>query len=170
MTKTELLNWLREELRKWEVFLDQIDPTNMDKPNVVGYWSMKDVVAHLTGWNRKLVARLQAAQRGEPEPLSPWPAHLQTDDEINAWHYETNRTLSIAEVLKESDQVFQQLFAVIEELPDDVQIDTVKTESGREFYLVWIGTERYLVGEFFDHFRDDHEQDIRAWLAHTEKP
>jgi hypothetical protein len=33
-----------------------------------------------------------------------------------------------------------------------------------------IRTERYFVGEFFDHFRDDHEQDIRAWLALMEKP
>jgi hypothetical protein len=46
MTKSELLNWLREELRKWEVFLDQIDSAHMDKPGVVGHWSMKDVVAH----------------------------------------------------------------------------------------------------------------------------
>jgi hypothetical protein len=84
MDKSELLNWLQEKHHQWEVFLDQIGPTRMDQPGVNGDWSMKDIVAHLTGWNRKLVASLQAAQRGEPEPPPPWPAHLQTEDEINA--------------------------------------------------------------------------------------
>jgi hypothetical protein len=61
MKKSELLNWLQEEYQKWETFLDQICPTRMDQPDVNGHWSMKDIVAHLTGWNRWLVARLQAA-------------------------------------------------------------------------------------------------------------
>jgi len=26
-----------------------------------------------------------------------------------------------------------------------------------------------VVGEFFDHFHDDHEPDVRAWLARMEK-
>ena len=71
MKKSELLNWLQAEYRQWETFLDQIGPTRMDQPGVNGDWSMKDIVAHLTGWNRRLVDRLQAAQRREPEPPHP---------------------------------------------------------------------------------------------------
>jgi hypothetical protein len=73
MKKSALLYWLQEAYRQWEVFLDQFDPSRMDQPGVTGSWSMKDVVAHLTGWNRYLVARLQAAQRGETEPQPPPP-------------------------------------------------------------------------------------------------
>jgi hypothetical protein len=165
MNKSELLNWLQEKYRHWEVFLDQIGPTRMDQPGVNGNWSMKDIVAHLTGWNRWLVVRLQAAQRGEPEPPPPWPAQLQTEDEINAWIYESNRGRSAREVLDETHQVFQQLFAVIEALPDDVRIEFIEPK----FYLVWLNNERFPAGEFFDHFHDDHEPDIRAWLARVEK-
>ena len=89
MKKSELLNWLQEEYQQWEAFLDQIGPARMDQPGVNDDWSMKDIVAHLTGWNRWLVVRLQAAQRSEPEPPPPWPAYLQTEDEINAWNYES---------------------------------------------------------------------------------
>ncbi|MBL8157072.1 MAG: ClbS/DfsB family four-helix bundle protein [Anaerolineae bacterium] len=170
MRKLGLLNWLREQQQEWKALLDQIDPARMDQPGVAGHWSMKDIVAHLTGWNHHLAARLQAAQRSEPEPPPPWSGHAQTQDEINAWIYESNRGRSAREVLDESDQVFQQLVAVIESLPDEVPIDTVRVESGREFYLVWIGGERFLAGEFFDHFHDDHEADIRAWLARGENP
>ena len=162
MKKPELLKWLQEEYQQWEAFLDQIDPALMDQPGVNGDWSMKDIVAHLTGWQPRLITRIQAAQRGEAEPPPPWPAHLQTEDEVNAWIYESNHGRSVQEVLDESRQVFQQLMAVIEGLPDDVQIEP-------EWHLVWLNGQRFPAGEFFDHFHDDHELDVRAWLARVEK-
>src|SRR5262245_44320024 len=124
MTKSELLDWLETENRGWEAFLDQIGTERMEEPGVAAHWSMKDIVAHLTGWNRWLVLRLQAAARGDPEPSPPWPAHLQTDDEINAWIYESRQGLSLRAVMEESQQIFQQLLAVVEGLPDDVRIET----------------------------------------------
>jgi hypothetical protein len=97
-----------------------------------------------------------------------WPAHLQTEDEINAWIYESNRGRSLREVLDEADRSFQQLLAVIDGLPDEVRIETIQVAPDREFYLVWLGKERFPPGEFFDHFLDDHEPDVRAWLARVE--
>ena len=167
MKKSELLHWLQEENRQWEALLDQIGPARMDQPGVNGDWSMKDIVAHLTGWNRWLVARLQAAGHSEPEPPPPWPAQLQTEVEINAWIYESNRGRPAREVLDESQQVFQQLLAVIEDLPDEIRIDEV--QYVRAFYFVCVADKRFPAGEFFDHFHDDHEPDVRAWLARVEK-
>lgn len=167
MNKSDLLHWLQTENRQWEAFLDQIGPERMEQPGVAGNWSIKDIIAHLVDWQPRLISRLQAAQRGEPEPPPPWPAHLQTDDEINAWIYEANRGRSVREVLDTSRHVFQQLLAAIEALPDDVRIETIRS-AGREHNLVWIGDQRFPVGEFFDHFHDDHEPEIRAWLAREE--
>jgi hypothetical protein len=168
MTKSELLNWLKEQYQNWEALIDQIGTTLMDQPGVNGDWSMKDIVAHLTGWNSRLVASLQAAQRGEPEPPPPWPAHLQTDNEINAWIYESNHGCSVRQVLDESHQVFQHLFAVVKGLSEDIQIERV-CHGGREYYLVCLDDQRLQPGEFFDHFSDDHEPDVRAWLAQRMK-
>jgi len=165
MKKSELLNWLQEEYQQWEAFLDQIGPTRMDQPGVAGSWSIKDIVAHLTGWNRKLVADLQAAQRNEPKPPPPWPAHLQSEDEINAWIYESNQGRPVRELLDETHQVHQQLLTVIEGLPDNVRIETIEPS----YHLVWIDDQRFPAGEFFDHFHDDHEPDVRAWLRRVEK-
>ena len=185
MNKSELLNWLQEQYERWKALLEQIGPERMDQPGVNGDWSMKDIVAHLTGWNHWLVIRLQAAGRGVMEPPPPhlhcterticqanrvqvWPAHLPTEDEINAWIYESNRGRSLREVLDEADRSFQQLLAVIDGLPDEVRIETIQAAPDREFYLVWLGEERFPPGEFFDHFLDDHEPDVRAWLARVE--
>lgn len=162
MKKAELLHWLQEEQQQWTAFLDQIGPERMDQPGVAGDWSIKDIVAHLTDWQPRQIARLQAAQRGEPEPPPPWPAHLQTDDEINAWIYAANHGRSVREVLDQSQQVFQQLLAVIESLPDDIEIEPA-------YHIIQLGGQRFSASEFFDHFHDDHEPDIRAWLARSEQ-
>lgn len=158
MNKAELLNSLQNEYQKWEAFLDEIDPTLMEQSGVNGDWSMKDIAAHLTGWHRWLVMRLQAAKRGEPQPTPPWPAQLQTDDEINAWIYESYRGRSMSEVREETHQVFRELFSIIEDLPYNLRID-------EDWHLVWFGDQYFPTGEFFDHYRDDHEADVRAWLA-----
>lgn len=161
MKKSELLNWLLEEHQQWEGFLTQIGPARMEQPGVNGDWSMKDLVAHLTIWNRFLVSRLNAAEHNEPEPPPPWPNHLQTEDEINAWIYESNQGRPVREILDGSQQVFQQLLSVIEGLSDDTRIE-------RMWHLVWFDDKYYPAGEFYDHFHDDHEADVRAWLARVE--
>lgn len=167
MNKSELLNWLKEENKQWEALLEKIGPARMALPGVAAHWSMKDIVAHLSGWHSTLIGPMQAALRGEPKPPPPWPATLEEDDEINAWIYESGRERPLSELLAESRQQFQQLVAILEALPDDVRIEVVHHE-GKDYYLVWLGEERFVVGEFFYHFHDDHEPDIRAWLAKIE--
>jgi hypothetical protein len=160
MEKSELLRWLQEEIRGWDDLLDQIGPARMELPGVNGDWTMKDMVAHQTGWNRWQVDRFQAALDGVPEPAPPWPAALQADDEINAWIYETYRVRSVQDVLEETRQVLWQLVTIVENLPEDARIEHLEPA----FYLVWLGDERYVASEFFNHYHDDHEADVRAWM------
>jgi hypothetical protein len=160
MNKSELLNWLQEHVQQWEAYLDQIGPARMDQPGVNGDWSMKDIVTHLTSWNRWLVVVLHLRARRTFHPGQ----RLLAEDDIS-WIYESNRGRSVREVLDESHQTLQQLLATIESLPDDIRIKRVEPA----FYLVWLGDERFPAGEFFDHFRDDHEPDVRAWLARVQK-
>jgi hypothetical protein len=159
--KSELLNGLHEEYRKWQALLNEVGAARMDEPGVAGNWSIKDIVAHLTGWRRRTVARLQALQRGEPEPPTPWSPHLQTDDDINAWIYESSRDKSVREVLDESHQAFQELVAAIEGLPEQVITDAHR--------LPWMEGQPFTAAQFFGHFHEEHEPDMRAWLARVEK-
>ena len=168
MNKSELLNWLQEEHQQWDALLERIGPTHMDQAGVNSQWSFKDMIAHLIPDGLRSIASLQALQRKEPEPPPPWPAHLQNDDEINAWIYQTNRERSVRQILDESHQMFQQLFTVVKELPDDVKIDTVH-QGERIYYFLHLGDQHVQPGYFFDHFHDDHEQDVHAWLTRIEK-
>lgn len=168
MNKSELLDWLQEEHQQWEALLEQIDPARMDQVGVNSLWSFKDLIAHLIPDGLRSIAALKAIQRNAPEPPPPWPAHLQNDDEINEWIYETTRKRTVREILDESHQMFQNLFTVVKELPDDVKIDTVH-QGERTYYFVCLGDQRVQPGYIFDHFHDDHEQDVRVWLTRIEK-
>jgi hypothetical protein len=161
MDKSDVLTWLREQEQAWEQLLAAIEPTRMDDPGVCDDWSMKDVIAHLTGWNRWLVARLQAAAGGQPEPPPPWPAELEDEDDINAWIVGTFRERPLAEIIAEARRQNEQIYSLVGSLPDDVRVELVEPA----FHLVWLGDKRYLPGEFYHHFQDDHEADVRAWLA-----
>jgi hypothetical protein len=155
--KAELLRELDSEQENWEDLLRQIGEERMKEPGVAGFWSVKDIVAHISAWRRRTVGRLEAAARGEPDPTPPWPADLNEDDAINAWFYERDRDKSVAQVLSESREVFQKLRSAIEKLPQEVLDD-----PGRVSYFKgWTFTGPGL----FSHFHDEHEADMRAFAA-----
>jgi hypothetical protein len=160
MNKSELIKWLTEERQKWDLLLAAIGEIRLDQSGVNGDWSMRDIVAHLTGWQRLLVAKLQAAADGRSEPLPMWPAEITSEGDINAWIYESNRLQTVRQVLDDANNVHEQLLATMQVLPEDSRIETIEGK----FHVIWVGGQRFAVGEFFHHFYDDHAADVLAWL------
>ena len=74
LSKTQLLAELNHENAYWQALLDDIGEANMMQPEVAGGWSIKDIVAHLTGWRRRTVRRFQATLNHEPDFTPPWPS------------------------------------------------------------------------------------------------
>jgi hypothetical protein len=161
MTKARLLAELRAEQAGWEALLREIGEEHMTQPGVAADWSIKDIVAHLTGWRHRTVARLQAALRGEPAPPPPWPAHMETDDEINAWIYEANHDLPLAAVLRDSRDTFDQLVAALEGFPEAAVLDPTR--------FGWPEDQEVSGAVFFGHFHEEHEPDMRAWLERVRR-
>ena len=155
-SKAQLLEDLRGEEARFEALLDEIGAERMTQPGAAGAWTMKDVIAHLTGWRRRTVARFQAALRHEPEPATDWPQTLQTDDEINAWIYEANRDQPLDEVRSDSRAVFERLAAALDAFPEAELQDPER--------FPWLRGETWNGAAFFAHFHEEHEPDIRAWM------
>ncbi len=155
-SKTQLLDDLRDEQAGWEALLQDIGEDHMTQPGVAGEWSIKDIVAHLTAWRRRTVGRFQAALRNEPSPAPPWPADLQTDDEINAWFYAADRDRALDDVLRESRDVFQQLVETLSAFPEAELLDPAR--------FPWLEGEPLSGAALFGHFHEEHEPDMRAWL------
>ena len=156
ISKTQLLAELNNENAYWLALLDDIGEANMTQPEVAGGWSIKDIVAHLTAWRRRTVRRLQAILNHESDFTPPWPSELQEDDEINAWIYESNRDRPLADVLRISDEVFQQLVEAIDAFSEDELQDPQRFE--------WLEGEPLSGKLVFSHFHEEHEPDMRAWL------
>lgn len=64
MTKAELLDAMRSGRARWEDLLAEVETGRMDEPGVVGAWSVRDVVAHVSAYERFIAAAILADLRG----------------------------------------------------------------------------------------------------------
>jgi hypothetical protein len=143
---------------RWRRLVADVGPDRVEQPGAMGDWTFKDVAAHLTAWRRRTVARLEAAARGEPEPPPPWPAELggAEDDPINAWIHDRTKDRPASELLADADAVYDDFIAAVRSLP----LDAV-TSPGR-----YPGLEgQSLAAADFGGHLDEHEPDVRRWLA-----
>src|SRR5437763_5669565 len=162
--KIQLLSELKNGNAFWQRLLDDICEGNMTQPEVAGGWSIKDIVAHLTGWRRRTVLRFRAALDPTVDMTPSWPAELDEDDEvdeINVWIYKANRDRPLADVLNDSREVFQQLVAEVSALSDEQLNDPQR--------FPWLEGERLTGAFIFGHFHEEHEPDMRAWLARVKQ-
>jgi hypothetical protein len=100
----------------------------------------------------------------DEEPVFPWPEHLEEGVDlhaINRWFYETNRDKPLEQILAESNETFDRVERAIATLPEDALLT-----PGRFDWISWSdhGLGPAVVRGAMDHYRVEHEPDIRAWL------
>ncbi len=76
--------------------------------------------------------------------------------------YEANKDRSVQEVLDDSRRVFQQLVAAIDALPE--------TDLNDPNRFPWLEGQSLTSVDFFSHFHEEHEPDLRAWLSQQVSP
>jgi hypothetical protein len=171
--KTDVLARIDQERAWWNGLLDEVGEERMERPGAAGDWTFKDVVAHLSGWQRRTLDRLAAGRDGRPAPPSPWSAALgkmEDDDDaklerINAWFYERNKGRPTAEVVAESRRQWDDLREIVAGWSEADLNDPAR--------LPWPGggtlAESVLSGDLFGHFHEEHEPAIRAWMESLAK-
>jgi hypothetical protein len=163
-TKGQVLAAIERERADWETLLAEVGEARMLEPGAMGEWTFKDLVAHLTGWRARSLQRLEAVAKGQPEPPPPWPAASESDvDEINDWLYEVNRDRLLGEVIGESRESFARLAEIIQLLPDAVLSDPERIPSLEGQAL----GPAIVSGDYFGHLHEEHEAEIRRWLAES---
>jgi hypothetical protein len=164
-TKARLLETIQAEHTAWHALLDTIGEDRMLLPGAAGPdWTFKDVIAHLTGWRERTLAELQAGLRHTELPPPPWPAEFDEDDpagleQINTWIYQANRDRPLAEVLRESEDAWQQMADLVRAMPDDDLLDPQR--------FAWMGGAPLgptVLNASFEHLHEEHMPAIRAWL------
>jgi hypothetical protein len=128
---------------------------------VTEQWSFKDLTGHLLGWRLHALDVLEAELRGSNEPPALWPNDLTTDDEINAWIYEQQHGRAAADVLAEMMSTFDRLRLLVDTTSERDLADPARFPSLEGLSL----GDSIVNGDFFAHWHDEHEPEIRRWLA-----
>jgi hypothetical protein len=161
-SKAGLLATIREERENIARLVDKAGK-RLEQPGATGDWTLKDVLAHLNGWRWRSVARLEAALAGIDTYHTIWPRELEDADDyesINQWLYEQYRNTPADEVTRESNETFDRLDAAVSALSEEALFT-----PGR---YSWLGDEALgpaVIGGVASHFHDEHEADLRTWLA-----
>jgi hypothetical protein len=159
--KDEVLRRIDDERAAWQALVAEVGPDRVEQPGAMGEWTFRDLASHLTGWRSYGIARIEAFNRGEGDAPFPWPPTLTEDDEINDWIREEDQGRPAQEVIAAHDATFPRLRAAIEAM-DNAQLANLEA-------LPWLEGqslgEVIRSGSFFDHFHQEHEPEVRAWLA-----
>ena len=65
-TKAELLATMRRVRAEWNALMAAVGEARMGEPDVVGTWSVRDAIAHLSAYERWTAARGRADPDGVP--------------------------------------------------------------------------------------------------------
>lgn len=129
--KAQIMATLREEFDRWEILLVGIREEQITTPHLVGEWSIKDIVAHLTAWQERSVARLEAARHNR-EPMYPkWPPELDAEsekdlDQINAWIYKIHQEEPWTDVHREWKERYLHFLELGEVIPERDLFDAAR--------------------------------------------
>jgi hypothetical protein len=143
-SRADLLRRSREEHARLEALLAPLDEVQLARAGVTAGWSVKDHLAHLTWWERRVVLVLG----GRPDPLEALPGAPRDEDAINAEVYTMSRDRPLADVRADFDASYRGMLRLIETVPDEV----LAARYG------WID------GNAASHYAE-HAAMIEAWLA-----
>ena len=123
MTHEQLL---RKIENRWQDLLDSyagLPDSVLLEGDVVGAWSVRDIIAHVTVWEVELMKHLPHILAGDRPPKY---ADLYGGiDVFNAKMTEAKRGLPLAEVLHERDRTHAKLLRVLSDLPEEqIRTDT----------------------------------------------
>ncbi len=117
MRRSQLLERLD---RAWEEFGESyagLSDAELMEPGVIGAWSVRDVIAHVTWWEEEALAHLPHILAGGRPPR--YSVTYGGIDAFNARMTEQKKDQSLAEVLRRRDEVHGRLIALVKSVPEE---------------------------------------------------
>jgi hypothetical protein len=147
MNKQQLIKRLEKE---WEALLESytgLSDYELTNPGVMGDWTFKDTIAHVTWWEEEALKHLPTILAGgKPSRYSVLYGGI---DAFNALMTEQKKTLSLSEVLQQRDDTHRRLIGFIQSVPEDQCIR--ETRFRHRLRL-----------DTYSHYRK-HAETIRKW-------
>jgi hypothetical protein len=154
MTKDELIQKIESEWDNLQASLDGLTEEQMHQPGVVGEWTIKDILAHITAWQTRLITTLFKAERGVTPEMTEAG---KTVDQMNEKFYREMKDRSFDQVWDDLDSSYHQLLSRLEGWKEKDLFDPkrFKWMKGDPFAA-------YIAGDSYEHY-EEHAAQIRAW-------
>ena len=85
--KDHILSALREQFNSWEELLASLSQEQITTPHFDFDWSIKDVIAHLWGWQQISIARMEGGVINREPEFPKWVLELD-----GVWEEDANQT------------------------------------------------------------------------------
>ena len=158
-TKAQFLTVTEESYRNLQHEVAGLTDEQLREPGVIDDWSVKDILAHISGWERMFTGWMDALLRGE-QPDRPDAIDEAWLDATNARLYEESRRRSLEEVRIEAAEWHAAIIALIERMPEEDLFDPHRFPfTGGGPVAPWVR------GNADEHY-DEHRAQIAAWKIH----
>jgi hypothetical protein len=163
MDKPELLERMRGEHMRLEGAVAGLTRDELTRPGVSGAWSAKDVLAHVTWWEQRLVEALTTGAGDRESAIGRVATYGFLDQPIdldvqNAGSHRQDRDVPLGVVRHQRRRSFAQIEALVAAMPEEVlQIFAGLDDAPSDVpHRVRIRRDTY------EHYRE-HADAILAW-------
>lgn len=158
--KEHIIAALKEQFNRWEELLKNLSDDEITIPRFDYNWSIKDVIAHLWGWQQISTARMEAAMHNREPEFPKWTTELTEGWEenaniTNAWIYETQHAKSWSDIYQNWREGFLKLLDFAESIPEKDLLD-----GGRYSWLKVYSLAFILVASY-----DHHQEHLEKLFA-----
>lgn len=155
MNKAEIIEKLRNERKNLLEAIEGISEEAMQSPGVLGLWSIKDILNHLSHWEAELVKQLWQAEQGQKPEVPSYSA--QKIEQLNQEWYHEGRERPLEMVLADLHGVRKQTIRRVEGFTEKDL-----TQSGRFTWLGGLSLEDRIASYSYEH-EEEHVDEIRKW-------
>ncbi len=145
----DVLRQIDGSWRELQSALAEVPGDRVEEPGVVGRWSTKDLLGHVTTWEVEMMANVQRVVDGLEMKRYP------DVDAFNADASAAKRAMSAVDLRQELSRVHGETVRLLSALSDEL--------LGRE------EVEWRIRIDTFAHYRE-HAEQIRRWLAPEPRP
>ncbi len=162
--KNHILAALRQEFNQWEEVLAGLNEAQIKAVPQPAELSIKDEIAHLSAWQQRSIARIEAALHSREPELPQWLPTLNPDDEgntdqTNTWIYETYREQPWPQVQQNWREGYLRLLELAEAIPEMVLLDSSRFTWLKEHALASILVASY----------DHHQEHLEKLLGRLDQ-
>lgn len=156
VTKDELLSLIDTVRARIDATIARVPDARMNEIALYDAWTMKDFIAHLTFWERQVMAAYAILQEGK----LPWADEVNIPiDSLNAEVLEGSRSRTLEDIRADAVASHAAMRAGVAGLSDEVLFTPD--------FFGWLGDQRsfefWVKVNSYEHY-DEHLPDVEAWL------